>query len=1044
MRLIHIEGKILGEPGTIGGRRPVRGRRADGPRLADRSRSADRSWYGSAGFGCAALLLALALLLPTTLPAQTTTSGGLTGLVTGLDGAPLDGVDITLTRVGEGSERTLTATREGAFRATYLPPGEYELVAERFGFVPVHVRGVTVRSGRRATLTLRLRETEPPVTEIDQVTFAEVGSERATGTARTLSRSTLQRSPLDSPELARVLDRWSLAAGGGGLEVGGLPGWRTGLQVDGLRHDLVAHPRLGPDALYMGSLSPLFVEEVELAPQSLDVESGSLVGGGLRATTVRGGNNLEVDAMGNVFGTPMGGSDLFGRSVDRELVPEGSILVRGPIMRDTAHFALGVEARQAARTLTPLASSSMDDRNAFLELIGDGDRPADQRLGPTRIDRWDMLSTFGRLDWNLSQNHTMTIRSNVSVSRPGGEAEGAAVSFRPPEGSEASEVMVAASLFSILGERTALEIRVGGESSSREYGGSSGPGAGLDGRTWIQEGGILAGSEPGVPGRFEQSAFRFAPTLHIAARNHTFKFGVEAAGRRYEEESLIGPSLSLGFPNLAAFQSGQGVTERRDGPQRAVEVNSASAGVFVQDRWTPVESLALTVGLRADGEALPLQEILPSQLLTEQTGLTRVRSGEEPRGTVSPRGSIEWVPADGWRAEASAALYHDRVHPALLAEVMADTGAVRTRRTMGTVPGASGDAPFTFEAGRISLLGPRFDAPRTQRVDASLAYSLPVGTTLEVEVGQRRTDFLPRRRDLNRVPGAYAQDQFGRTLYGVVTQQDGVISVRPGSDRRFSDFDVISALESDGWSTWTGVTLGVRHEGAGPLTLDAAYTYSETRDNMPGAAAGWPGLVEGRPGTTGAGPGWVEGRSDLDVPHRATAYGELEVLEQPALRIGALYGFRSGTPFTPVVRDLLHGPAPLSVAAGSPISIPSGAQGLGEITSEWACVGALVGAERGRNTCRTDGIHDLNLRLGMDLATGTGWSLRLNVDALNLMDSGVEIPDPAVFVVDGSGSLPAVSGGQLELPVRVNPNFGEPLARLSPGRSLRIGIGVRY
>ena len=1032
MRLINIEEKFLDGPGSESGRRPLRGRRVEQP--------------GSArvGSGCAALLVVLALLLPTSLLAQTTTSGGLMGLVTGVDGAPLDGVDVTLVRVGEGSERTLTATREGQFRAAYLPPGEYEIIAERFGFIPVHVHSVTVRSGRRATLTLRLRESEPPVTEIDRVSFAEVGSERATGTTRTLSRSTLQRSPLNSPELPRVLDRWSLAAGGGGLEVAGLPGWRTGLQVDGVRHDLVAHPRLGPGASHMGSLSPLFLEEVELAPQSMDVESGSLVGGAVRATTVRGGNSLEVDAMGNLFGTPMGGSDLFGRSVDGELVPEGSILVRGPIVRDTAHFALGLEARQAARALTPLASSSMDARNAFLDLIGDGDRPTDQRLGPTRVDRWDMLSTFGRLDWNLSPNHTMTLRSNVSVSRPGGDGEGSTVSFWPTEGSEASEVMVGASLFSILGERTALEIRVSGESSTREYAGSSGPGAGLEGRTWIQDGGILAGSEPGVPGRFEQSAFRFAPTLHFAARSHTFKFGFDAAGRRYEEESLFGPTLSLGFSNLAGFQSRQGVTERRDGPRRAVEVNSATYGAFIQDRWTPHESLAITVGIRADGEALPFDEILPSELLTEQTGLSRVRSEEDARGTVSPRGAIEWVPAEGWRAEASAAIYHDRVHPALLAEVMADTGAVRTRRTMGTVPGASGEAPLTFEAGRISLLGPRFDAPRTQRVDASLAYSLPTGTTLELEVGQRRTDFLPRRRDLNRVPGAYAQDQFGRTLYGVVTQRDGVISVQPGSDRRFSDFDVISALESDGWSTWTGVTFGVRHDGAGPLTLDAAYTFSETRDNMPGAASGWPGLVEGRPGPTGSGPGWVEGRSDLDVPHRATAYGELEVLQQPGLRIGALYGFRSGTPFTPVVRDLLHGPAPLSVASGSPISIPSGTQGLGELTSEWACVGALVGAERGRNTCRTAGIHDLNLRLGMDVATGAGWSVRLNVDALNLMDSGVEIPDPAVFVVDGSGSLPAVSGGRLDLPVRVNPNFGEPLARLSPGRSLRIGIGVRY
>jgi len=424
---------------------------------------------------------------------------------------------------------------------------------------------------------------------------------------------------------------------------------------------------------------------------------------------------------------------------------------------------------------------------------------------------------------------------------------------------------------------------------------------------------------------------------------------------------------------------------------------------------------------------------------------------DEIRGRLSPRLQVEWTPGSGgdWRIEGTAGVQHGEVHPGLLAEVLADSGAVQHRHTLGALAG-SADDQVSFQGRTLSLLGPRFDAPRTQSLDVELARTLRPGTSLEVGLGMRQTDFLPRRRDLNRVPARYAVDQFDRELFGEVVQRDGVIAVRPGSDRRFSDFATVSALESDGWATWWGLSIGLTHQGPGPLELNATYTYSTTRDNMPQGATGWPTLAAGRTAGIGSGEAdWVEGRSDLDVPHRFVASGTFQLLEAPGVRLGALYGFRSGTPFTPTVRDLLHGSDPLGPGAvlhgsGTPISIPTDLGAPQELTGAWPCVGDLVGAARERNTCRTPGIHNLNLRLGLDLAVRDTWRLSLNVDALNVLDDGPYLPDPAVFVVDGSGQLPPVTNGRLALPLQVNPDFGEPLVRLSPGRSLRIGLGLRY
>jgi hypothetical protein len=995
----------------------------------------------------AALLVIALLLAPPGTLAQTSTSGALSGVISGTDGAPLDGVDVTLLRGGQ-EDRTLTATREGRFQAAYLPPGDYDLVIERFGFIPVHVAGVPVRAGRTASISLSLRDAAPPVTETDRYHFSQVGSERAMGGGRGISRSQLQRLPLEERTLGGVLARWSLSDGAGAM---GLSPSLLGLQLDGMRHAPIHHPRTGPGFLHFAALSPLFVEGVELVPQATDVEWGGAPGGGLRATSVQGGNTLEVDAFANALGASLGSESPLGAGVDSRMGPEGGVLVRGPILRDTLLFALGVEARRAARSVTPIAASSAQERALFLEAIGDGSQAAGTSLGTTRVAHWNVLSTFGRLDWRLGANHTLTLRSNVSTARPADDAVGPISPLGPPDGSRASDVMVGASLFSILGERSALELRFGAESSSREHGRiGTLPAAGFGDRTWIQDGGILAGSAAGQPGTYEDRAFRFSPALHLRGRTHQFKLGLDLASLGYEESSLPTPMDSHGYGNMTAFDSRLGVTERITGPRRAVAVDRATLGVFIQDRWSPTEDLAITIGVRAAGESLPLDEILPNELWAQRTGMTRSGDGES-RGRISPRVHVDWSPGTGpgWGVEASAGIYHGDVSPGILAEILADTGAVRVRRTLGTTAGGTATSALTYEGATFAVLGPRFDAPRTQALDLAIRRDLAPGITAELGVGFRKTDFLPRRRDLNRVPSSYALDQFDRPLFGDVVRHEGVIGVRPGSDRRFADFDVVSALESDGWSRWLGWTAGLTYRAAGPLELEAWYTFSETRDNTPQGATGWPNLVPGRPGSSGGEPAWVEGTSDLDVPHRAVLAGTLELLPAPELRVGAVYSFRSGTPFTPGVRDFLHGSDPLGPGAayggsGAPMSMPQGMEGLGELTSRWSCLGELVGAPRSRNTCRTGGLHELGMHLSMALATSGAWQVRLQVEALNLLDARAVIPDPAVFVVDSGGELGSPSGGRLMLPVKVNPNFGEPLAHLSPGRSLRVGLGIRY
>jgi hypothetical protein len=959
---------------------------------------------------------------------QTATTGTLAGTVRSAEGPGLDGVEITLTRPGEGWERVVRANREGRFVSGFLPPGEYEAFVERFGYVPLSVQGIAIRSGRRAVVELELRSSPPPITEIDRASFPAVGRERALSTGRPLSRRDLRRTPFQGRELSGILSAWSPA--GTGHDIQGLPGRYTTLEVDGLRREPATHPALGPGSLHLAALPRGFLEDVELVTQGVDVEWGYAPSGLLRATTVRGSDRLEVEAFGSASGAPLGSEDPLGASVPSAYGPEVGVLVRGPIRTDTAHYAVGLQVRREARPLSRFAASVEAGGATFLELAG---------LDPARTGTWNVASGFGRLDWRLGPGRSVTLRTNLGVVRGNG---GVPHPILSPNGVDGHDLDVAASLLTEVGERGVFELRGALESSGRGYGN----GAPLP-RSWIQEGGIVTGADPMVPGDFDTRAFRLASVAHQSFDRHQLKLGGELAAKVYREESFPSPADGFLFPDLAAFEEGRGLRIRVSGPARDVEVRTLEAGVFVQNRWTPADELTLTGGLRVDGDVLPWDEVRPNAAWQARTGFDRARN-RSSRVRFAPRFALEWDPSPGgpWLVRGSSGTYHGTVDRALVAEKLADAGATLVRRTLGRTgewPAGSDASGLVSEGRSLAVMGARFDAPRTRASELALHREVGARTRVQVGVVHRRTDFLPRRRDLNRTSAALALDQFGREIFGEVVREEGVVSIAPGSDRRYFEFDVVSALESDGWSRWWGLTAGLSFADDGGRELEAGYTFSVTRDNLPGFADGWPQAVHGRLASGLHEPGWVEGRSDLDVPHRLSVAGSLALPLEREVRLGALYAYRSGTPFTPGVRDALHGSDPLSWTSVAPITVPETlTQQIAGLASEWPCLRRLA-AER--NACRTEGTHELNLRLGTELRSVGRWNLRFAVDALNLLDAGRTVPDPALFVVDGTGAFdPTPTDGVLELPVTVNPAFGEPLLRLSGGRALRIGLEARH
>jgi hypothetical protein len=98
-----------------------------------------------------AVLLA-ALAAPAAAQLQT---GNLFGTVTGPDGTPLPGVNVTLS--GGGAPAVQTTDEKGEFRFPGLPPGRYQLLAELDGFMATEGKDMTVSVGRNTSIALTLQ-----------------------------------------------------------------------------------------------------------------------------------------------------------------------------------------------------------------------------------------------------------------------------------------------------------------------------------------------------------------------------------------------------------------------------------------------------------------------------------------------------------------------------------------------------------------------------------------------------------------------------------------------------------------------------------------------------------------------------------------------------------------------------------------------------------------------------------------------------------------------------------------------------------------------
>jgi len=978
-----------------------------------------------------AALLATIVCSPPGLAAQSITGGELNGRVVDTSGQPVAQARIVAASVTTGWERLVLTPGSGDFRFTQVPPGEYELLVEIIGYRPVRIVDISVRPGRDIRVPVTIATEAPPVLRVDTVSL-DIGVNRivAPGGGRWLQGDAVN----DYPDRLRTMSSLSALSSRFDPFMGseGLPASMTQTLVDGVAFVPARHPLLpggGAEALFLPRSGLAYMAFPET---QTDVEWQGGAGGYTAVGTRSGANQGSIDVFGGGSAEQLWSSGAFNADVPGTKSLWGGARGSIPLVADTTRLFLAAEGYQLETPRLPILSGETASA-----LPGLGDRAPE--LGAPWVERHRSVSGIARVDWRLSP--TTSLEAGAMVAALGVEG-GLAMRSPAPYGTtpplDALDMLISSTLTTNLFALVDLEFRAGFQRSVREY-----PGVGSEPipGTRVVDSGAWIGLDPSLPARVTRSTFVGGPTFQLPiGRQHNLKIGGEFSVPSFEYESPNRGVGSFAYPSSDSMASGDGVFTQIAGPRPASNFSLPRVAGFLQYAWDAVPGLTLTSGIRYDAEFLPDEDVFVNRDWIEASGL-RADSLDSTLHKFSARVGLHWdlTGRGGTVFVLGAGTHHGDMDPGAFSEVLSFGGGIDIRRgagALGAWPSLPDETAVPVTGERISLMSPGVKSPRTNRGHFSFWQLLGENTVLRVSGSVRRTDFLLRRTDLNLVTEAAGSDQFGRPVLGQFLQQGGLLTSVVGSNRRFAEFDQVWALNPDGWSQQFAATVSLDHTFGEWLQLFGAYTWSGTEDNWLGAASGQPDAALD-PGLDDLTPTpWSDATSDFDAPHRVAA--GLSVRSSVVTLTGT-YRFRSAYPFTAGYRAGVD--ANGDGSALNDVAFVLDDQAVLDLARDWDCLDTAVGRFAKRNSCRGKGVHALDVRLSFDLFPSAGRRLELVIEGFNLLESEVGLRDTALLLVDGYRQLSIdPTTGDVDVPVTVNPNFGEIVTSTSPGRMIRIGF----
>jgi len=589
-------------------------------------------------------------------------SSGLTGVVTGTDGEPVAGANVTVVHTPTNATYNTVTRSDGRYQLRGLPVGgPYRVMAEASGYDATTVDGVQTRLAELADANIRLRS--------DVVVMAEyvaTGSRTdldisATGTGSVITAEMLEAKPTSERSLADMISAnplVTLRSTFGDREESqitavGQNNRYNSVQIDGAR----INDQFGLNATGLASFfNPLSLDTIEQLSVQIspyDVRQSGFTGASINAVTKSGTNEFKGSLYYYFRGDEWLGVQLQGVN-GRDLATTGIRVIPrlerrtlgatfgGPIIKDKLFFFLSYEDFESVSTgrdprFTPSNEAQILTRLAtYASASGktiDWGNAVTNQTANTAVDE----KIIGKIDWLISSDHRLSVRYSKTegeIPQFGNFASGSTsligVSGGPvgsPDGhfysQTRAEESYAAQLFSQWTPDFRTEVKYSTTTQDQLtplnsvapmvlIAGVSG--TDLLNNTSITNGSYIAGTE-----QFRHGNVIAVDSKQISVMgdynwgNVVLSGGIEREQTDFYNLFRQGSFGLVAFKNFNDFLNDTNVVIQRnvyDPNKRAIADISdfATTGIFLQAAWNPTPRLSTTLGVRyefAEADAAP-------------------------------------------------------------------------------------------------------------------------------------------------------------------------------------------------------------------------------------------------------------------------------------------------------------------------------------------------------------------------------------------------------------------------------------------------------
>ena len=870
-------------------------------------------------------------------------------------GEALIGANILVVHTPTGSTYGNSTNLDGIYRISNMRVGgPYKITVTYTGYRDIVLEDVYLRLGEAKKLDLDM---EGAAVELGlvQVTARSGTAGANSGTSTQITSDDIDVMPTLNRDLADFVRLTPQSTGySGGTSFAGVNNRYNAIYIDGaVNNDVFGLASSGTNGGQTG-IAPFsidIIDQFQVVLSPYDVSLGGFAGGGVNAVTKSGTNQLKGTAYYFMQNQGMVGKTNYtlAERIAMEIGSDNPDTLRsrvadfsqrtyglslgGPIVKDKIFFFANAEIRKD-ETPIPFDFATYDgdateaDLNNLRTFLDENYRYDPGTFGDVS-DQLDGLTFFGKLDFNLSDNHRLTLRHNFTQAKQTDRNGSASrtinfsnngVYFPSTTNSSALE------LNSRFGSNFSNNLILGYTvvRDDRDPIGGDFPYLRIDDGNGL----ILIGSEEfSTANALDQNIFTITDNFKIYRTKHTITVGTH--NEFYNIYNLFLPQNygTYAYDSIDDFITGQPAAEydrafslvddkTGDGSAAAADFNAMQLGLYAQDEWDITQAFTLTYGLRVDMPIITTDPVFDPSFNESTLPLIQAKYevANNIEGGKAPDGQLMFSPRVGFDYDLSGnrntvlrggiGIFTSRI-PFVWPGAMYNNNGLTTGRVneldiagdvtfIADVNNQYTNPNFTVPSGDINIFTKDFKFPQVLRGNLALDTKLPGDITATIEGIYTKTLNNVVYTNVNSDP----EIKFNWTNTGGDTRP---VFVRKSLDQTYSAI-YVGSNSGEGYTYTLSAALSKAFDFGLNATL--AYTYGDAMALCENTSSQNSSQWRGQVSTDGRNtPSF--GRSDFALGHRVLSTLSYTLDwnkgKNVSTTISLIYDGQAGSPYSYII-----------------------------------------------------------------------------------------------------------------------------------------------